>query len=100
MHNGQGNGASPRFPRLVPLPLHEVARCATDRKRSSPTARKVKPKRSADVLPLGDSTLLRMDMGAASRHFQVERLIGRRDRKSGAKKRTQEEIEAELRAAD
>ena len=60
----------------------------------------VKPKRSADVLPLGDSTLLRMDMGAASRHFQVERLIGRRDRKSGAKKRTQEEIEAELRAAD
>ncbi len=60
----------------------------------------VKPTRSEEALPLGDSNLLRMDMSAAARHFQVERLIGRRDRKSGAKKRTQEEIEAELRAAD
>src|SRR5262249_40611706 len=52
----------------------------------------VKPSRPRNTLKLGDPALLRMDMEAASRHFQVERLIGRRDRKSGARKRSQEEI--------
>ena len=44
---------------------------------------------------LGDPDLLRMDMSEASDHFGVAVPIGRRDRKSGAKKRRQQEIEAE-----
>lgn len=58
-----------------------------------------KPYRPKEILKLGDPLLLRMDMGEASTHFNVERLIGRRDRKSGIKKRSQQEIEA-LQAAD
>ncbi len=59
----------------------------------------VQADRPADAVALGDPALLRMDMATAADHFQVERLIGRRDRKSGARKRSQLEIEA-LRAAD
>jgi len=36
-----------------------------------------------------------MEMAQAAKHFGVERVIGRRDKKSGAKKRKQHEIEAE-----
>lgn len=46
-------------------------------------------------LKLGDETLLKMDMSSASKHFNVDALNGRRDRKSGAKKRKQHDIEAE-----
>lgn len=45
-------------------------------------------------LPLGDPMLLSMDMSQASRYWDVPVPIGRRDRKSGARKRKQEEIEA------
>ena len=38
-----------------------------------------------------------MGMSEASRHFGVQAPNGRRDRKSGAKKRKQHEIEAERR---
>lgn len=42
---------------------------------------------------LGDTVLLYMEMSEASEHFGVKAPNGRRDRKSGAKKRKQHEIE-------
>jgi DNA (cytosine-5)-methyltransferase 1 len=45
------------------------------------------------VVALGDPRLLRMDMSAAAEYFGVPAPNGRRDRKSGAKKRKQEDIE-------
>ena len=50
------------------------------------------------MLALGDTALLTMEMSVASRHFGVATPNGRRDRKSGAKKRKQHEIEASSRA--
>jgi DNA (cytosine-5)-methyltransferase 1 len=47
------------------------------------------------AISLGDPSLLTMDMGQAVAHFGIEPPIGRRDRKSGAKKRKQHQIEAE-----
>lgn len=52
----------------------------------------VSPERT---LQLGDSDLLRMGMSEASDYWGIPNPIGRRDRKSGAKKRKQHEIEAE-----
>lgn len=46
------------------------------------------------ALQLGDPSLLRMGMSEAAAHFHVDAPIGKRDRKSGAKKRKQHEIEA------
>ncbi len=46
-------------------------------------------------IELGNVELLSMDMTNASNFFGVEALANRRDRKSGAKKRKQEEIEYE-----
>lgn len=51
-----------------------------------------RPKR---VMQLGDESLLSLELSSASVYFEVERPASRRDRKSGAKKRKQEEIEAE-----
>jgi DNA (cytosine-5)-methyltransferase 1 len=42
---------------------------------------------------LGDAALLRMDVTQASLYWNVERPIGRRDKKSGARKRSQQETE-------
>lgn len=73
----------------VPPPLaRAVARCIV-------AALKVKPKRPAKAIDLGDVELLYMEMSEASEHFGVARPNGRRDRKSGVKKRKQHEIEAE-----
>lgn len=64
-------------------------------------ARPAQPRR---VMPLGEPRLLYMEMSEAAEHFGVTPPNGRRDRKSGAKKRKQHEIEEErqaaLRAAD
>lgn len=54
-----------------------------------------KPKRESEAISLGDVSLLYMEMSEAAEHFGVPRPNGRRDRKSGAKKRKQHEIEAE-----
>lgn len=54
------------------------------------------PKRPSASISLGDTSLLRMDMSEAAAYFGVPIPIGKRDRKSGAKKRKQYEIEAEL----
>lgn len=57
--------------------------------------------RPAKALRLGDERLLEMGMVEAAAHFGIEEApIGKRDRKSGAKKRRQHEIEAALYAAD
>jgi DNA (cytosine-5)-methyltransferase 1 len=50
--------------------------------------------RPVEAVPLGDVSLLRMAMAHASEFWRVVVPIGRRDRKSGATKRKQVEIEA------
>lgn len=54
----------------------------------------VDPTRPAHSLALGDTKLLYMDMSQASAFWKVDNPISRRDRKSGARKRKQSEIEA------
>jgi len=54
----------------------------------------VRRSRPTVAIDLGDTTLLTMNSAQASAHFGVENPIGRRDKKSGAKKRSQAEIEA------
>lgn len=53
-----------------------------------------KPQRPAQPINLGDPALLYMEMSEAAEHFGVAPPNGKRDRKSGAKKRKQHEIEA------
>jgi DNA (cytosine-5)-methyltransferase 1 len=53
----------------------------------------VLPVRPTKILELGDPELLRMGMSQAAKYWDIPVSIGRRDRKSGAKKRKQEEIE-------
>jgi DNA (cytosine-5)-methyltransferase 1 len=59
----------------------------------------VEPTRPTEAVKLGDTGLLRMAMAEASQFWRVVVPIRRRDRKSGATKRKQVEIEAALRAA-
>lgn len=61
----------------------------------------VRRTRPTKTLELGDVALLTMGNTQAAAHFGVSNPIGRRDKKSGAKKRTQTEIElAERKAAN
>jgi Site-specific DNA methylase len=53
----------------------------------------LKPMRSETVLKLGDETLLHMELSEAAEHFGVAKPNSKRDRKSGAKKRKQADIE-------
>ena len=53
---------------------------------------------STTVMPLGDPSLLTMDMGEAAEFFSIPVPIRKRDRKSGSKKRKQEDIERGLTA--
>lgn len=48
--------------------------------------------RPQEVLRLGDPALLKMDMTTASKYWGVQNPIAKRNRKSGAKKRRQQEI--------
>lgn len=63
------------------------------------TALGVKPIRPSAPIALGDTALLTGDMTDAAAYFGVPAPSGRRDRKSGARKRRQEDIEAELQQA-
>lgn len=56
--------------------------------------------RPSKVLELGDPTLLKMDMSEAAAYWSVLVPIARRNRKSGARKRKQEEIERYRLAAE
>ena len=55
----------------------------------------ITPTRPRDVIDLGDPNLLKLDSSGAAAYFGVERLPGKRDRRSGARKRRQVDIEAE-----
>lgn len=77
-----GNAVPPPLARAVAT---EVLRAAGYKRR--------RPKM---VLPLGEPRLLHMGMAEASDYWGVVVPIGPRDRKSGARKRKQEEIEATL----
>ena len=73
----------------VPPPLaRAIAHQITDALDLRPTAPSEGP------LPLGDTGLLQLGMTEAAEYFDVAVPIGRRDHKSGAKKRKQAEIEA------
>ena len=52
------------------------------------------PELARGILALGPTPLLHMDMSEASRFWGVANPIGRRDRKSGIRKRKQVDIEA------
>jgi DNA (cytosine-5)-methyltransferase 1 len=52
------------------------------------------PIRPESRMPLGDANLLQLGMSDAAAYFGVPITIGKRDRKSGSKKRSQREIEA------
>lgn len=54
----------------------------------------LKASKPTKKLTLGDQSLLNMEMSEAAEYFGVQGISGRRDRKSGAKKRKQHEIEA------
>lgn len=54
------------------------------------------PRRPEASIELGDPRLLRLEMSGAAAYFDVPIFIGKRDRKSGSRKRKQHEIEAEL----
>jgi DNA (cytosine-5)-methyltransferase 1 len=53
----------------------------------------IRPERA---IKLGDPTLIYMEMSQAAEYFGVMKLPSKRDRKSGAKKRSQQETEAAL----
>ncbi len=57
------------------------------------TALGISPTRPEKAIALGDPSLLYLEMSAAAEYFGVARPNGRRDRKSGIKKRKQHEIE-------
>ena len=63
-------------------------------------ALKAVPSRPETTLALGDPELLSLDLSNAAAHFSVKALPSRRNRKSGATKRKQIEIERERLAAE
>ena len=54
----------------------------------------VRRSRPSEALDLGDEKLLTMNLSAAAEYWGVEKPYSKRDRKSGAKKRKQSEIES------
>ncbi len=56
----------------------------------------MKPERPPGIVALGPLPLLALNMTEASRYWGVSVPIGRRDRKSGSRKRKQEDIEAQF----
>jgi DNA (cytosine-5)-methyltransferase 1 len=86
-HETKWHGAR-QIGNAVPPPLAcAIAVCLVQSLRVAPT-------RPAQVLDFGDEELLRMDMSQAAKHWGVDTPISRRDRKSGARKRSQWETEA------
>lgn len=59
----------------------------------------ITPTRPRAEIDLGDPQLLKLDSSGAAAHFGVKPLPSRRDRRSGARKRRQVDIEAERLAA-
>lgn len=86
LHSTKWHGAR-QIGNAVPPPMARAAAAEVMR------ALKRKPTKPNEMLTLGDPQLLNMGMSDAALHFAVKRPIGKRDRKSGAKKRKQWEIE-------
>jgi len=87
-HETKWHGAR-QIGNAVPPPLAKaVAACVMAAARHT-------PERATEVLQLGDAGLLRLSPVTAAEAFGVANPIRRRDRKSGAKKRTQIETERE-----
>ncbi len=86
LHETKWHGAR-QIGNAVPPPL---ARAIASEVRKAIGVRPAKPKK---VLKLGSTELLQMDMSQAAEFWNVSVPIGKRDRKSGAKKRKQTEIE-------
>ncbi len=80
-----GNSVPPPLARAVAVPILECLG--------------IEPLRPEAVVRLGNEALLSMDMTQASTYWDVAVPIGTRDRKSGYRKRKQEEIEREMAAA-
>ena len=53
------------------------------------------PCKSTEAIPLGDVSLLSMEMSHAAKFWEIDCPIQKRDRKSGARKRSQQETERE-----
>jgi DNA (cytosine-5)-methyltransferase 1 len=86
-HVTKWNGAR-QIGNAVPPPLaRAIAAKITD-------AIGITPRRPTRVVDLGSTALLEMDMTQASKYWNIPIPIGRRDRKSGAKKRKQVDIDA------
>jgi DNA (cytosine-5)-methyltransferase 1 len=77
-----GNAVPPPLARAIALQIARALRYA--------------PRRPERPVPLGDPRLLRLEMSEAAAYFNVPISIGKRNCKSGSKKRKQQEIEAEL----
>lgn len=88
-HQTKWHGAR-QIGNAVPPPLARAIAFAINQ------AKGYRPQLVASKLELGNSELLRFDMKSASQYFDIVTPIKRRDRKSGAKKRSQAEIEAQL----
>lgn len=58
----------------------------------------IQPSKPAQAVELGDPKLIRMTVSQAARHFGIVAPNGKRDRKSGATKRKQADIEAAFEA--
>jgi DNA (cytosine-5)-methyltransferase 1 len=88
-HVTKWNGAR-QIGNAVPPPLaRAVARQVIAAIGATPTC-------PQEIVDLGPTQLLEMDMSQASAYWGISVPIGKRDRKSGARKRKQEEIEAEM----
>ena len=88
-HQTKWHGAR-QIGNAVPPPLARLIA------RSVITALGARPQQPKQILALGNECLLQMNMATASRHWGVVVPIGRRNRKSGNRKRKQHEIEAKL----
>ncbi|MGO4334914.1 DNA cytosine methyltransferase [Labrys sp. KB_33_2] len=89
LHQTKWHGAR-QIGNAVPAPLARAVGAALI------TAMNIQPHAPEKAINLGDPALLRMDMSAAAEYFDVPVSIGRRDRKSGARKRRQHDIEAQM----